>query len=1184
MRLSKIIIHGFKSFNNRTILEFPRDIIAIVGPNGCGKSNVVDAIKWALGEQSAKSLRGGEMSDVIFAGTSKRSPMGMAEVSLVFSKSSDEPPPVPYLDYPNIKVTRILHRDGTSEYRLQDFVCRLKDISDVFLGTGLGSKGYSIIEQGKISSIIASKPQQRRIFFEESARITRFKARRSEAIRKLESSRANLDRIDDILGVLSRQVSSLKRQKKKAVEFEKVKAELSKIDRWRLYSEHKELKSKLGKVTGRMNLSKEKIAKYQAKEDIISNQIAGVELKKTDVESRYQDGVEKYIQLEKKLSNQESSIKVIEEQIKNKKKNIQTLLHEKKIKEQKRNLKSKLAGQSREKITHYQAVFNIKNEELETGLIQFRTVKNDRTQILEDLENKREQLIKLEREIARIKSENNAQIQRKEKLDEEYEILKQDLESKTVAVKEYQASLADLKTEKSRLSSGFSEVESEKQQLATQLEQLDVQRRKLEQQQLDLNKKLSSIKGDISYREKIIRQNQDLSEGSKKLLRLLKEKGIFKQTSGLLVDQIKVEPRWNKGVEALFEGKLGYLVTTDSELARKIVELAGDDSFAPSGILLSLQNNLAEVEFDYQDLNLISARQIVSEINPLIESFLSNCYLAENLNDAFAAMPSLPSGARIATGEGIVLNSDGLVEITGGKEVNPLKLRQELEKFKETNKELQLLNEKLAQKIKNKQELTGEIINQKRQIDSTLQRLQEELRTNESEINLLESKESVSLRNIKEDANRLKRIEQLRKDLGQELKKGIDQDKKTVIADLKTEISKLAEARKSVEEDFNRLSETIQSLQEKTSNWKVKLNSETSNLESTEELIADLEEQMEAHGETIENNKIEIENLHKEQTELESKTGKLVDLVLEQKEKQSQIKEKLEEFKEKLRQHKLEKDKLDFEIDKYKEQLNNLQTEKSRLSGNLSYVEREFSDKFGVDIKEEPDLIDEYGEYGEEQAKLRASKEKRIDTLKYQYNPTAIKEYEEVSQRFIGLEAQRSDLLKAINDLENSIEIITKSTQKRFLDAFNSIAKKFSLLFPKLFNGGTGKLQLTSDDPLEAGVEIVVQPPGKKLQTMELLSGGEKAMTAIALIFSLFLFSPSPFCILDEVDAPLDENNVEKYNELLKEMSERTQFIIVTHNRRTMEAAEMLYGITMEEAGCSRKVSLDLEEAQDLLE
>ncbi|MGM0597813.1 MAG: chromosome segregation protein SMC [Myxococcota bacterium] len=1184
MRLSKIIIHGFKSFNNRTILEFPRDITAIVGPNGCGKSNVVDAIKWALGEQSAKSLRGGEMSDVIFAGTSKRSPMGMAEVSLVFSKAPDEPPPVPYLDYPNIKVTRILHRDGASEYRLQDFACRLKDISDVFLGTGLGSKGYSIIEQGKISSIIASKPQQRRIFFEESARITRFKARRNEAIRKLESSRANLDRIVDILRVLSRQVSSLKRQKKKAVEFEKVKAELAKIDRWRLYSEHKELKEKLGKVTGRMSLSKEKIAKHQAKEDIISNQMAGVELKKTEVESRYQDGVEEYIQLEKKLSNLESSIKVIEEQIKNKKKNIQTLLQEKKLKEQKRNLKSRLAGQSREKITHYQAVFNIKNEELETGLIQFRTVKNDRTQILEDLENKRKQLVKLEREIAQIKSENNAQFQRKEKLDEEYKILKQDLESKTSAVKEFQASLAELKTEKKRLSHRFSEVESKKQQLANQLEQLDAERRELEQQQLEFNKKLSSINGDISYREKIIRQNRDLGEGSKKLLSLLKERGILEQTAGLLVDQIKVKPRWNNGVEALFEGKLGYLVTTDAKLARKVVELAEDNSLAPSGILLSLQHESNKIEFDHKGLNLICALQVVSEINPLIETFLGNCYLAENLHDAFEAISSLPSGARIATGEGVVFNSDGLVEIIGGQEVNPLKLRQELEKFKETKKELKLLNEKLLEKIKNKQESTGKVINKKRQIDSSLQKLQEELRKNESEINLLESKESVFLRNIKEDANRLERIEQIRKDLGQELKKGIDQNKKTVIANLKREIGKLDEARNNVEEDFNKLSEEIQSLQEKTSNWKVKLNSETSNLESTEELIADLEEQMEAHGKTIDNNKIEIENLTEEKIELESKTGKLVDLVLEQKEKQSRIKEKLDDFKEKLRQLKLEKNKFDLEIDKHKDQLNNLQTEKSRLSGNLSYVEREFFDKFGVDVKEEPDLIVEYGEYGEEQAKLRASKEKRIDTLKYQYNPTAIKEYQEVSQRFEGLEAQRSDLLKAIKDLENSIEIITKSTQKRFLEAFNSIAQKFSVLFPKLFNGGTGRLQLTSDDPLEAGVEIVVQPPGKKLQTMELLSGGEKAMTAIALIFSLFLFSPSPFCILDEVDAPLDENNVEKYNELLKEMSERTQFIIVTHNRRTMEAAEMLYGITMEEAGCSRKVSLDLEEAQELVE
>jgi chromosome segregation protein len=1177
MRLKRLIIHGFKSFSNRTVLHFPGAITSVVGPNGCGKSNVVDAIRWALGEQSAKALRGQGMSDIIFAGTDKKPPMGMAEVTMVFEREQGEPPPVPWLDFPEIKVGRILHRDGSSEYRLQNLPCRLKDIVEVFLGTGLGARTYSIIEQGKISSLIASRPQERRILFEEAAKITRYKARHKEALRRLKDSRSNLDRIDDMIGELGRGVNSLKRQKDAAVKYEEMKGEFENLEKWKFSQNYSELTSKVKSCKASITISTEKLQKAKAALSVENSKTQTLQLEKMEIDRQYKDGVEKYVSLEKSLNGEETKIKILETKIKHNKELVKRSRKEKEELGARVIRKGKLIKQSEEKISHFGAIIKIKKEDLQLLEIRYRTIKNDKIDIdgkydalkktLLENEQKRAQIIAISESVKVRKKSLLLSIGECNKLQIQ---LKSEEKENSLALERWQKSEVELLD---RLAMFQKETESITDQL---LKIRGVKKEKLSLQ-LKMREDLSRISGEKSYLEDMVNHHKDLNQGDKKLIELLVKKGLMSDTSGLFVDEVKPQKRWQKAVEAMISSALGYPLADNQTLAMEIIDLARQNSLA-SGVIL-VDGNIHGEKFP----EIVENNKVVAFIdgfesyNPRLEKLFHGWYFVEDMESAFSIYDKLPLHGGVVTADGEVVSRRGVVTLPSKKDAGAFSLRSKLEDVLKKFSSLTAVESTL------REELT--VLEGKERI-----LIQKELENRDgfAKTNTEYEKFKARRAELKNDcilnANRNKINSDRLEGLEKELSTLVEDKSSGSLEKISSNIDKIQHKIWKLEDKISVQNELLLHVQEEVGELKVAVQNWSGKLKNEKDLVDILNLELQETDDKKAELNGQITKSTQELKEYEESIAKtrvvsfdIAKTLLDHKKSQELVSVSYEKMSQLLEKCKIKQGEKSRDIGRVREQHGLLQIELSKFESNISYMEKEFHGKYGYEIGTTLKSLDEKGVYGVKEEERRESLSVQVAKRVMEYNPNAIRDFDDVSKRHLYLMEQKKELMSAVKNLERAITIITNTTRERFLAAFKDISNKFSLLFPKLFNGGKAELNLSEGDPLEAGVEIIAQPPGKKLQSMELLSGGEKAMISIALVFSLFLYNPSPFCILDEVDAPLDESNVEKYNELLREMSERTQFIVITHNRLTMEASDMLFGVTMEEPGVSRAVSLELD-------
>lgn len=1185
MKIKRLEIQGFKSFADRTLIDFKEGITGIVGPNGCGKSNIVDAIRWVMGEMSAKHLRGREMQDVIFAGSDKRSPGGMSEVTLILS-NEDGRAPATYAHFSEISVTRRLFRSGESEYFINKVSCRLRDIYDLFLGTGVGTKAYSIVEQGQIGLIISSKPENRRQLIEEAAGISKFKARKEAALRKIEATKGNLTRLDDILKELKRQINSLDRQAKKAAKYKELREEAKTIDLHLSSLDYTFLNHEINEGEKNANQLTESEAESSAHLAKIENEIETSRLQMNQEEQELS-------QVQERLYEKNNSVSLHEQGIQYKKREILQLtereatalleIEETKEKNQTNEVEIEETQKSQIEI----------NEKLLSSEERFRTFRKQ----VDDEEKKQRDLDlaieKTQQEILRLVQSLSESASKQEFIGQQKIEIKGKIAKDSTEIEEIDRLLNQYISKKNEFEKSLNELSQLKLNLSDQSGNIE---NNLKEEKINFEKiktDLFHFKEDLSLKRsrlaslvEIQKNFEGYQEGVRRVMLRKQSDQQFDPIYGTVADLIETESTYQKAVGAVLGEKLQYIVVKSQEVGLQAVEYlktesAGRSSFVP----MEVRSDIFESETASAEEGVLGPLknfvQVKEDYQMVGDYLFQDVLLIETLNRAIQVWNAAPLKKTLVTLEGEVVDAHGVVS-GGSPENQSLSI---LEKKREI-KELEITTHRLEQELFQKEILLKE---SERKIESLVSSLDALKRDAHSE--------ELKLVNIQKDSSHLKgeiaRLQSNRDRLNREMTQ-LATSEQNLENNLAEWISKTTLWQNEKTEKENYLNQIKQDWlshrqeldQLKELFTKQKIESETyfqtkEQIEKNLRRLLDLQrsyqfKQQEAHRTITQANQTR-EELKKQILESEEALKILLEEITQLNQRNVALRESYDKHISELREKEIEVKTVRKQNDEMKLNLNQLLIQLTEWRGKLKSLKEQIFERYHTDLSL---VVDEYKEKPLED---RAAKESELQILREkleklgEVNVGAISEFEEVQTRHDFLNRQSEDLKNSLDSLTRVIQKINRSTKIRFQETFEAVNQKFQELFPKLFIGGRAKLMLTDEENLlETGVEIVAQPHGKKLQSISLLSGGEKALTATCLIFAIFLFKPSPFCLLDEVDAPLDDANIDRFNEMVKSMTERSQFILITHNKRTMEMANVLYGITMEEPGVSKTVSVKL--------
>jgi len=1184
MKIRRLEVLGFKSFSEKTQIEFPPGVTAVVGPNGCGKSNVVDAIRWALGEQSPKQLRGKSMEDVIFNGSEFKKPLGMAEVTLVFSNENGKPL-AEHLDFTEISVSRRLFRSGESEYLINKVPCRLKDITDLFLGTGIGHRAYSIVEQGKMEFVLNAKPEERRILIEEAAGITKYKDRKASALRKMEATQQNLLRLSDVIGEIKRQMNSLNRQAKKAERYKGYRDEMRSVELGQsaqtyrsLEGQHKEMQASLQELKDLEVKGSSEIQEVEAAVERIKVNLLDLERDLTAHQERLSENEgaiktrENQIELssrdrenlQKQALRAEEEIGKLSQQNEDAHREIQGYEeslndHQQKIALEADFLCEKEKTFSDNKVQlagHEQALSQEKNilVDLLTHLAQLRNQRLDLNRRSEELSRRMAKIVQ-EREEAQTKAEElrTAMVQQAFQLTDRRNArsqIEEERERKTVHLKELQSSLAALQ------------------------EELDQQREHLNRGSSRLNSLLELQKNFEGYQEGVRaillkRQAQGTDQN-----------GIW----GLVEDIIETDPQYECVVESVLGEKLQHFIVRNHEESLKAIEYlktngSGRSSFIPLHVK---QNPLfsSTVSPDGMVIPLLDVIKVKEEFTHLAQHLFGDVWIVPDLRQAIDLWNRDSIWKTLVTLDGEVLHPSGVV--TGGskEQVSSGTFHRKRE-IRELTHSTEELRREIASLEGKQEELLGQVKNLETSLEGLIQSLhQEELRI------VSEAKElDQGQMELKRWQQQIETLQFEESQLAEERVEIQEQAGKNEVAlqEAEQEKQNLEEGLIHREKDLQTLKEEIEglqaevtgaklrlvALQEKKQNLDQNLERVRQSLQENESLLSRRREevqeslrQMQEAEETRREAEIDLQRLLAAHQELQSRLGEKRETLLTEREKLEKSESLWKERRESLHALQEQRNALSLKLMETDLNLKHLLSgveEKHRITTEAFLARQDDQDYFSPEIEarfaELKSLIESMGEV----------------------NLLAIQEYEECKLRLDFLIEQEADLVQSLEALDQAIKKINRTSRKRFAATFEAVNYKFKEIFVHLFGGGRAELVLTDESNLlETGVDIIAQPPGKKLQNISLLSGGEKALTSVALIFSLFLINPSPFCMMDEVDAPLDDANIGRFNNMIQDLAQKFQVILVTHNKRTMEIADTLYGITMEEPGTSKVVSVRL--------
>jgi len=1187
MKLKKLDIRGFKSFPEHAELFFHDGITSIVGPNGCGKSNVIDAIRWAMGETSAKGLRGDSMNDVIFAGSDTRKPMGLAEVSLTLTQVEGQLPDK-FGKFHEVEITRKLSAAGDSEYLINKIPCRLKDITELFMDTGVGRRAYSVIEQGRIDSILSAKPKDRRFLIEEAAGITKYKSRKDEALRKMDHTSANLQRVSDVVSEVKREMNALNRQALRAKAYKQLRAEKKSLERDLSVAAWLDLGERLAEAGKHIETTTAELIEARAG---LSKLEAGAEKNKVsmlDAERRLEAAQKQVFNLKDQISTREhrseflrqDSERLMEtaqrarddlsqtqsrrEMLANE---IEALNHEIETVEKKISTRAGRGDALREEYEAAAGNLRVVEKETEKHKDSLRAALGGLSGVNHSIDHTERQLQESTRQIESKARQEAEAVSKIAEIDQELELREQELakaeEARTFA-----------REEKNVLEAKLAGAKSSREALAQQAEKS----RKL------FNSSQSRLEGLVQIKESL----ECYGSGVKAILRQAKTTGR-NGVHGVVADTITAPPQYESALEAALGEKLQYVIVEDPSRGVEAVQhlkqsKSGRSSFAPVNLREGYSAVFPAAAEPWAHGPLLDLVEVSPDYERLAKCLLGDVFVVENLERAVGLWEKNGIKATLVTLEGETLSPEGV--IAGGSDKSDgsglLKKNREI-------KELQAEVKSLKSEAKSLEESLADLDRELEELSAQIDGAREE----SHRLDLQVAHVSKDLAQLRERRDRLEErreaVEFERNDLA-DLAKSME----TELASLAQKKIELVETKEKAEDRIRELEEEIADARERVSslntmlmNHQVEeaadrqrldgllervrsLNVSFDNVSSRgDKLVVQADECMEVRKTRLE----ELEKLLKESEVLRTEFVRC----------EKDLSEKVQAI-EALRAELSETEKNVSQIRRAAEEIQNRfndgdlkrrELELKRESLSESFRERQLSDLGEEAKKGLPEEFD-FEKTGQAVKQL----EEKLANFG-EINLLAIDEYENRKERYEFLEKQKADLEESLASLKQAISKINRVSRERFAETFEKVSETFQKLYPKLFRGGEARLLLTDpEDMLETGIDIIARPPGKRPQHITLLSGGEKALTAVALIFSIFLVKPSPFCILDEVDAPLDEANVGRFNDLLETMSTASQFLVITHNKATMEAATHLYGVTMPEAGVSKVVSVRLSDAR----
>jgi chromosome segregation protein len=1255
MYLKTLLIHGFKSFADKTQLDFHQGVTGIVGPNGCGKSNVVDAIRWVLGETSAKALRGDEMADVIFNGTDKRKPVGMAEVVLTMADCEQSLG----VDYNEVAIGRRVFRDGRSEYRINGTVCRLKDIHDLFAGTGVGRAAYSIMAQGQIDMLLSSKPEDRRTVFEEAAGITKFKSQKKEALRKLDYTEANLLRVADIVAEVKRQMGSLQRQAAKARRYQTLLEDTRTLDTHLAYKHFSDfsgekseaenhiraLSTQLDELQTRLRTAEEEASVTRESYHAIESGINQLRSQAQELRSQVQSAEGRIGFNRERAEELEGRIRQNEEQIETSQRLLESqrqelLLADEQVLSLRGNLETRQLAVNEHLAIHQ-------------GILPDRTrLDNDRRTAREALRQFEGQIASSEARIQSLTGQIATDRQRTDSLEHDRLQAAQARESSQSEFDLLQQQIEDLESTRN-------ELDERLKTCAHQIVERRRQRDSLDAELNELERSVTQRRSRLEVLEALLQKGEGLAQGTQQVLKGLDNPDVYSTgVRGLLASAIDVEERFIPAIEAALADHLQSVLLTESELASNIIEVLTNKKLGKASLIAR----------DLGALRIAPEPQLLPEggvawaldkvrakpdAQGAIDRLLGNVLIAEDLHTALRIKRQLPD-LTIATLRGDLITADGIIHggATTEESVSTLRresevrsLRLELEGLvaqkEEKEEALLTLRAQLEDAqheenaVRDQSQRTREAFSQIQgklsvvqrtlqqattkleSIEWDAQQIQQRITAAESQIQ--QNREASQLASNELEGTRIREAE-LELEMESFLRRELESSEK--LNELRTALALEQSALYAIERQKAPMASRLHELEGAIQRLDNEINTWRSRNEASESENARLAEQVAAQREAVESIDAALnEKLH-ERAEAFEKVSQLETQLVALRQQTSGLSESRNRAEVQLTRVELRLENLvaqvheryNFQIEAFEPDYHvlmmTIEDQKiARSRGqrkSASEETPEVSDSDTPDSSSEPtdspepivisnnddDIDDEnFTIPGEEcqpdwdfVIEVVGELRQKLESIG-PVNLDAIQEFEELEQRHNFLDTQHNDLVRSKEELLNVIAKINETTKTMFSETFAQVRENFQNNFKELF-GEQGKADLElidADDPLESGIEIIAKPPGKKLTTITLLSGGERSMTAVALLFSIYMVKPSPFCVLDELDAPLDESNISRFLKMLDKFIANSQFIIVTHNKRTMNRADVIYGVTMQEFGVSKPVGVRMTQDQDII-
>ena len=1178
MYLKRLELKGFKSFPNKTDIIFKEGVTAIVGPNGSGKSNVSDAVRWVLGEQSIKSLRGDKLEDVIFAGSDNQKPMNFCEVALTIDNSDGKLD----VDYSEVTIKRRAYRSGESQFYLNNKSCRLKDIKEILLDTGIGKDGYSIIEQGKVDEILSNNPANRRKVFDEACGISKYRYKKTESERNLKNTKENLARINDIYVEIENQIKPLYNQQVKARKFLDLSEKLKKIEVNNYIREIQKIEQLLSEVN----------AQYEA----LGKELENIDKEKSSFEENSKEVTIQMEEMDKSIEKLTEYINSIKSVIDKKEYEINLLNQQKdtslnKIKKNKEELDNisksfennteNLNRIHKEKEEKEESINKLKDQ-LEIFIEKNEVNKNKIESLNEKIENLKDEIIELLNEkqdvsnkLSTLNANKDNINQRNENIDFEINEIREKLKDKEVLFEEVKLKIND---KKERLEDFKTKVSNSYEKLQNLKEENQSLNSKIQNNNYALKEYSSKLNVYIDMEN----HYEGFNRGVKEVLKNKNLKGIY----GALGQVVTVSGKYEKAIEAALGAYMQNIITEDENSAKAAINYLkhnkiGRVTFLPMNIIKSkkINNVNSKTKFIGIASDLISYDEKYRDI---LENILGRTIVIENIDEGIKFARETGHKYKVVTLDGEILNPGG--SLTGGSlksSGNILSRKRLINEFNEKIKTIKEENVAIGEKIVS--------------IEKELLKCQENIKHYEEEIKVLDKKlilNNSSYARYEEEINaflsNIKKLETEKENLGSNLNYTI-QKKEMLESQIKDIDNKHSENKENIEnlsKELNKESEIYESEKSKFNNLNIQLTKDkeilkafNADIERTKEYLNQLE---------IKKSSIEKENQYEENQikEIDEK------MHIEDREKEN-LKNQLSDNNKNLENKKVVRENLKQKLDDNNLKLKNIDKQFMEVKESIfkveSSIEKLESSKENNNFK----LFEDYNLTYLQAVELRDDEieinKKVLDSLKKEIkslgnvNMDSIEEYKEIKERYDFYSEQREDLQKSIEAIEEIIAELEEHMKIQFKEEFNKINENFKYVYNRLFGGGEGNLTIVDmDNILESDIEITAKPPGKKMKNLSLLSGGEKALTAISILFAILLAKPTPFCILDEIEAPLDDSNIARFGTFLKELTSRTQFIAVTHRRGTMEAADYIYGVTMEQRAISKVISLSLNEAEEM--